>query len=112
MDRTLPKFLNLSDENDFFRLTCLDLMCLKKLNRKANLVPVISMADALTQAELEEFRVSFSSTILYGFIKTFFSFKVTRDERAGQRERGSIQFLTAGRVLKVSQTKAALCRRQ
>ena len=41
----------------FLRLKALDLVTMKRLDNKVNIIPVIAKADTITKAELQKFKV-------------------------------------------------------
>lgn len=41
----------------FFRLKSIDLMCMKKLDTKVNIIPIIAKADTISKTELQKFKV-------------------------------------------------------
>jgi septin 6/8/11 len=42
----------------FFRLKSIDLVCMKKLDTKVNIIPIIAKADTISKTELQKFKVS------------------------------------------------------
>lgn len=40
-----------------FRLKSIDLMCMKKLDTKVNIIPIIAKADTISKTELQKFKV-------------------------------------------------------
>ena len=45
-----------------FRLKPIDLVCMKKLESKVNIIPIIARADTISKTELTKFKVSISNT--------------------------------------------------
>lgn len=43
----------------FYRLKSIDLVCMKKLDTKVNIIPIIAKADTISKTELQKFKVSF-----------------------------------------------------
>lgn len=41
-----------------FRLKSIDLVCMKKLDTKVNIIPIIAKADTISKTELQKFKVS------------------------------------------------------
>ena len=46
----------------FLSLKSLDLVCMKKLDNKVNIIPVIAKADTISKPELMRFKVRIAST--------------------------------------------------
>lgn len=42
----------------YFRLKSIDLVCMKKLDTKVNIIPIIAKADTISKTELQKFKVS------------------------------------------------------
>lgn len=42
----------------FLRLKSIDLVCMKKLDTKVNIIPIIAKADTISKTELQRFKVS------------------------------------------------------
>jgi len=42
----------------FFRLKSIDLVCMKKLDTKVNVIPIIAKADTISKSELQKFKVN------------------------------------------------------
>lgn len=49
------------DPNDLptcnYRLKSIDLVCMKKLDTKVNIIPIIAKADTISKTELQKFKV-------------------------------------------------------
>jgi hypothetical protein len=43
-----------------FRLKSIDLVCMKKLDTKVNIIPIIAKADTISKSELQKFKVILS----------------------------------------------------
>lgn len=41
-----------------FRLKSIDLVCMKKLDTKVNVIPIIAKADTISKSELQKFKVN------------------------------------------------------
>lgn len=42
----------------FYRLKSIDLVCMKKIDTKVNIVPIIAKADTISKTELQKFKVN------------------------------------------------------
>ena len=42
-----------------FRLKSIDLVCMKKLDSKVNIIPIIAKADTVSKTELQKFKASY-----------------------------------------------------
>lgn len=43
----------------FFSLKSIDLVCMKKLDTKVNVIPIIAKADTISKSELQKFKVNY-----------------------------------------------------
>ena len=46
---------------DFYRLKSLDLVCMKELDKKVNIIPIIAKADTVSRPELLQFKKKVSN---------------------------------------------------
>lgn len=53
------KKFNLYCCNFFYRLKSIDLVCMKKLDTKVNVIPIIAKADTISKSELQKFKVNY-----------------------------------------------------
>lgn len=47
-----------------FRMKSLDLVCMKQLDTKVNIIPVIAKADTISKTELSKFKVDITTLLL------------------------------------------------
>lgn len=71
MDYKLIEIILCNHLHNTFSLKSIDLVCMKKLDTKVNIIPVIAKADTISKTELQKFKVcNIPITLIHPLFRT------------------------------------------